>query len=185
MINGTLSWLKERPDFGQRFVWIHIWDPHAPFRPSEPCASLFREDPYTGEVAYTDEQLGSLFNFRGREKLEEKTLINITGDHGESLDEHDELIPSYFACNSIILVPLIFAGPGIDVLKEALALCDSDPKNYNHLGIAYWQEGEFANSVRAYEKALSLDPHDAPIVNNYATLYLAIATKGGRRKGIA
>ncbi len=435
VIDSALSWFKEKAKSGKWFVWIHIWDPHAPYWPPEPYASLYREDPYTGEVAYTDEQLGRLFDFLDKEKLFENTLIIITGDHGESLGEHGELTHSYFAYNSTIWIPLIIAGPrinpgrrsdyvahidifpticdylglkppphlqglsllpllenkklkkraiyfeslepylsrgwaplrgfiedgykyiqspipelynleedfkeennlapsvkidfyekrfnqliaqlssslkeksrsiltretkeklkslgyvvsiaqstkerygpeddlktllvyeqkidqaiyfenkgklaesiyllnsiikerkdfgkayerlahiyrsqgmveealqvmaegyknnpqnyalvsgygillvqegriepGIEVLQEALNLFDLDPEVYNHLGIAYWKKGDWANSARAYERALNLDPHDALIVNNYATLYLTIATKEGGKK---
>lgn len=113
VIESALAWLQEKNKQGKWFVWIHLWDPHAPYHPPEPYASQYKNDPYTGEVAYTDEQLGRLLDFLEGEKLLDKTLIILTGDHGESLGEHGELTHGYFAYNSTIWVPLIICGPNI------------------------------------------------------------------------
>src|SRR5437763_12562307 len=40
------------------FCWIHLFDPHAPYRAPEQRAA----DPYDNEVAFTDAQLGRLFD---------------------------------------------------------------------------------------------------------------------------
>src|SRR6185295_2190284 len=42
------------------FVWIHFYDPHAPYNPPEPYRSKYPNDPYAGEVAYTDAVLGKV-----------------------------------------------------------------------------------------------------------------------------
>lgn len=137
VISSALFWLKEKAKPGPWFVWIHVWDPHAPYWPPEPYASIYREDPYSGEVAYTDEQLGRLFDFLDKEKLSEETLIIITGDHGESLGEHGELTHSYFAYNSTLWVPLIIVGPGINPGRrsEYVAHIDIFPTICDYLGL--------------------------------------------------
>src|SRR5437667_6943348 len=58
----ALTWLKEH---GQQkfFVWVHYYDPHDPYDPPEPFKSSYRKDPYSGEIAYTDEQVGLLLDF--------------------------------------------------------------------------------------------------------------------------
>ncbi len=111
VINSALHWLE-----GQRgpwFCWLHLWDPHTPYLPPESYLKRFSHDPYSGEVAYVDDQLGRLFAFLEERKQLAETLIIITADHGESLGEHGELTHGYFIYNSTLWVPLIIAGPGI------------------------------------------------------------------------
>ena len=54
----------------------------------------------TGEVAYVDEALGPLFDHLDAAGLLDRTLVVLTGDHGESLGEHGETTHAYFAYNA-------------------------------------------------------------------------------------
>lgn len=94
------------------FCWLHVWDPHAPYLPPEPFASRFKNDPYSGEAAYVDAELGKLLGGLDRSGAAARTHVILTSDHGESLGEHGELTHSYFAYNGTIHVPLLIAGPG-------------------------------------------------------------------------
>ena len=38
----------------RRFLWVHLYDPHAPYEPPEPFAAPLRDKPYLGEVAAAD-----------------------------------------------------------------------------------------------------------------------------------
>jgi arylsulfatase A-like enzyme len=51
------SFTADRP---APFVWVHYYDPHEPYAPPEPWKSRFPGDPYRGEIAAMDEQLGRL-----------------------------------------------------------------------------------------------------------------------------
>src|SRR5471032_1727120 len=42
------------------FLWVHYYDPHYPYTPPEPYRSRYLTQPYFGEVASMDEQLGRL-----------------------------------------------------------------------------------------------------------------------------
>ncbi len=42
------------------FLWVHYYDPHYPYLPSEPFRSRYLKKPYLGEVAAMDQQLGRL-----------------------------------------------------------------------------------------------------------------------------
>ncbi len=109
VVDRALRWLSE-----QRlpwFLWIHCWDPHAPYDPPEPYKSRFPEDPYDGEVAFVDNVLGRLFDYLTQNNLWDSSLVIFTGDHGESLWEHDEETHGIFAYNSTIWVPLIIHMP--------------------------------------------------------------------------
>jgi len=111
VVKAAAAWLSRQP--GKWFCWVHLWDPHAPYAPPEPFFTQYRDDPYSGEVAYVDSQLGVLFGELERRQFTAKTLVILTADHGESLGEHGEMTHSYFAYNSTLHVPLIIAGPGV------------------------------------------------------------------------
>jgi arylsulfatase A-like enzyme/Flp pilus assembly protein TadD len=110
-IKSALDWLSGRTS--KWFCWVHIWDPHFPYMPPEPFSSRFKDDPYSGEVAFADQELGRIFDEIERRGWSDRTLVVLTGDHGESLGEHGENTHSYFAYNSTIWVPLIISGPDI------------------------------------------------------------------------
>jgi arylsulfatase A-like enzyme/Tfp pilus assembly protein PilF len=110
VVETAIDWLSSQRS--KWFSWIHIWDPHTMYDPPEPFLTDFKEDPYSGEVAYVDSELGKLFDYLERRDLLENTVIVLTGDHGEALGEHGELTHSYFAYNSTLWVPLIIAAPG-------------------------------------------------------------------------
>ena len=114
--DAVLRWMVEPdPSPGRRpfFLWVHYYDPHAPYEPPAEFAARFAAEPYDGEVAFVDAQLARLLR-----KLEEKgelvrTLILVTADHGESLGEHGEQSHGLFIYDSTLRVPFLVAGPGI------------------------------------------------------------------------
>ena len=112
VVRSSIEWLKDNE--GPWFLWIHIWDPHAPYSAPEPFGSRFRSDPYSGEVAYTDSQLGILFKYIENSGLMKNTAIVLTGDHGEALGDHGEQEHGYFAYNETIHIPLIIYDPSLD-----------------------------------------------------------------------
>lgn len=89
------------------FSWVHVFDPHAPYRPPAPYDTQYAGDPYAGEVAWTDAALAPLFD--QLRTLSRPTLVIVTADHGESLGEHGELTHGIFAYDATLRVPLIVA----------------------------------------------------------------------------
>jgi arylsulfatase A-like enzyme/Flp pilus assembly protein TadD len=124
VIKVAIEWLGTQRS--KWFSWIHLWDPHTMYSPPEPFLTEFKDDPYSGEVAYIDSELGKLFDFLENKDFLQNTLIVITGDHGESLGEHGELTHSYFAYNSTIWVPLIIAAPGLKSGRIPDYVCHAD-----------------------------------------------------------
>jgi len=108
----VLEWLKQH-GHSRFFVWVHYYDPHAPYDPPEPFKTIYRLDPYSGEIAYTDEQAGRLLQFLYKEGLRDHTLVVVIGDHGEGLNDHGEGTHGIFLYEDTLHVPLIIAGPGI------------------------------------------------------------------------
>jgi pentatricopeptide repeat protein len=109
------------------FLWIHCYDPHDPYEPPQPFATEYKTSPYDGEVAYVDFALKKLFGYLEIQGLFGKTMIVLTGDHGESLGEHGEKTHSFFAYNSTIWIPLLIHVPGIK--------SQTIPQNVSHIDL--------------------------------------------------
>ena len=112
VIDASLNWINAQAE-GVWFCWIHLFDPHIPYNPPPDIKKKYPSDLYGGEVAYVDQQLGTLFKFFEREKYKDYPLIIITSDHGESLGEHGELTHGVFAYNSTLHIPLIIFQPKV------------------------------------------------------------------------
>jgi arylsulfatase A-like enzyme/Flp pilus assembly protein TadD len=107
----TLDWLGS--NYNKKFfLWMHLYDPHYPYRPPALYAAEYKDQPYDGEIAFADEQVGRLIRFLQEKGVYENTLIVLSGDHGESLGEHGEKTHGFFIYNSTLHVPLIFHVPG-------------------------------------------------------------------------
>jgi arylsulfatase A-like enzyme/Flp pilus assembly protein TadD len=109
-------WARQRGK--PRFLWVHLYDPHAPYEPPEPFASRFKDSPYLGEVAAADSFLAPLLGpiLDGREK---PALVVVTADHGEALGEHGEQSHGLFAYEPTLKVPLVLWGRGIAPGRDA------------------------------------------------------------------
>ena len=105
----TLNLFKEKLNTLKEpfFLWIHFFDPHSPYTPPENFKKNF-ENPYDGEIAYTDFCVGELFKI-----LPENTVSLIIGDHGELLGEHGELQHGVLLYNGAIKVPCLLINPEI------------------------------------------------------------------------
>jgi len=88
-----------------RFMWVHLYDPHAPYRPPAPFDAEYRDDPYLGEIAATDAALASTIG--PLVDANPKTLVVITADHGEARGDHGELTHGLFAYESTLKIPLV------------------------------------------------------------------------------
>ena len=95
-----------------RFMWVHLYDPHAPYDPPEPYRTRYAGHPYLGEIAAMDEQLGRLFTAWDALVPGTRAFI-VVADHGEGLGDHGERQHGYLLYQSTVHVPLIVAGPGV------------------------------------------------------------------------
>jgi arylsulfatase A-like enzyme/Flp pilus assembly protein TadD len=107
----TLDWLSKNYQ-KKFFLWMHLYDPHYPYRPPAPYSEQYKDRPYDGEIAFADAQVGRLIQFLKDKDLYKNTLIVLSGDHGESLGEHGEKTHGFFIYNATLHVPLIFHLPG-------------------------------------------------------------------------
>ena len=93
------------------FLFAHFFDPHQPYEAPAPFAGRY-SNAYVDEVAYTDAQVGRLLAELDALGVRERTLVVLTGDHGESLGEHGEETHSIFIYDATTAVPLILSAPG-------------------------------------------------------------------------
>jgi arylsulfatase A-like enzyme/Flp pilus assembly protein TadD len=116
VVRPALAWWRSKRA-GRRFLWVHLYDPHAPYEPPEPFATRFRDHPYLGEVSAADSFLAPLLTpfLDGKEK---PALIVFTADHGEALGEHGELTHGLFAYEATLKVPLVVWGPSVRPGKD-------------------------------------------------------------------
>jgi len=125
----ALEWLKQHAN-ERFFLWVHYYDPHEPYEPPEPYRTQYPGDPYSGEIAYTDEQVGRLLDFLDQQNLRDRTLVVAVGDHGEGLNDHGEGTHGIFIYDDTLHVPLIMAGPRVGagkVVKDQVRSIDLLP----------------------------------------------------------
>ena len=116
--DAALRWLPTlRPATGPSpapwFLWVHYYDPHAPYEPPADLAERFRASPYDGEVAFVDRQLARLLQALEASGESARTIVLVTADHGESLGEHGEGTHGIFIYDATLRVPWVMAGPRV------------------------------------------------------------------------
>ncbi len=105
---AAMTWLASQP--GDRvFVFLHIYEPHAPYTPP---ARFAMADAYDGEVAYSDEIIGQFLTALRQRGWYDDAAIVVTADHGEGLGDHQEKEHGLFVYNETIRVPLLVKLPG-------------------------------------------------------------------------
>ena len=170
----AISWLKSN---GSKnfFLWCHYYDPHAPYEPPEPYKHLYARDPYSGEIAYTDSQLGRLFDYLKAQNLLGRTLIVVTADHGESLGEHGEETHGVFLYDATLHVPLIMAGPGIPAGKtiaQQVRSIDIMPTILAFLNLSPGKEAQGANLLPLIEKGQPVSTDATYLETLYPLTYM-------------
>jgi len=126
------------------FLWVHYFDPHWSYEPPAPFAARYRDDPYQGEIASVDFELGRLLS--GLDTSPHKPIIVVVADHGEGLGEHGEQTHGIFTYRSTLSVPFLISGPGIPagrVIAEPVSIVDLAPTlaELAHLPPAKIQDG--------------------------------------------
>ena len=81
------SWLATAPR--PLFLWVHFYDPHAPYDAPPAFAEKFPGRPYDAEAAASDFGVSTLLAAMDSARRAE-TVVVATGDHGEGLGEHGE-----------------------------------------------------------------------------------------------
>lgn len=135
----TLRWLEPRRD-RRFFLFVNYMEPHEPYEPVPGYRDLFplsyadqrfdrtlirtgeRDilpeekapliDAYDAEIRSLDDYLAALFARMEEWGLMDKTLVVITGDHGESFGENRVMSHGTSVYQPQVWVPLIYRKPG-------------------------------------------------------------------------
>jgi arylsulfatase A-like enzyme len=99
------------------FLWAHLYDPHRPYDPPPPFDAM--HDPYVGEIAFVDQQIGRLLAALDAHGLTGRTIVVVAGDHGEARGDHGERDHGVFLYQGVLRVPLIMHAPGIRARRVA------------------------------------------------------------------
>jgi tetratricopeptide (TPR) repeat protein len=131
---AAIAWLKSTP--APFFLWVHLYDPHAPYDPPADYRARAGGNAYDGEVAYADAQVGRLLEALAARGLTGTTAVVVAGDHGEGLGDHGEATHGMLVYDSTLRVPFIAAGPGISPRKvsDPVSLADLAPTVLSWLG---------------------------------------------------
>ncbi len=110
VLDAALPWIEGHRG-GRFFAWIHLYDPHSPYEPPAPYDQTYADRPYLGEIAFTDAELGRLWDFLDTQNLLDDLFLVFASDHGESLGEHEESTHGFFIYQEAVHVPLIVVTP--------------------------------------------------------------------------
>lgn len=127
VVDAALAWLDRGT--GPFFLWVHLYDPHAPYAPPAPFATQFAGRPYDGEVAYASAQVARLVTRLETQGRMSDTIVVLAGDHGEGLGEHGESTHGMLAYDSTLRVPLVVVAPGLApaIVDGPVSLADVAP----------------------------------------------------------
>jgi arylsulfatase A-like enzyme/tetratricopeptide (TPR) repeat protein len=160
------AWLRKNSD-QKFFLWVHYYDPHDPYDPPEPFKTEYASAPYDGEIAYTDHVFGKLYDLLDELQLKEKTIVVMTGDHGEGLGDHKEQTHSIFIYNATQHVPLMIRLPKkkarrvkgvvslVDIVPTVLDWLEIQPdQNIQGRSLIPLIEGKGHSSSAAYSESI-------------------------------
>ncbi len=147
VVDAALAWLRSRgagarpraagaesraPSDERRapfFLWVHLYDPHAPYTPPPEYRQKAGGHAYDGEVAFADAQVARLLAALDTAGHRDRTAVIVAGDHGESLGEHGEETHGMLLYDGALRVPLVVAAPRVApaVHHDAVSLVDVAP----------------------------------------------------------
>lgn len=125
-VRGAIDWLRGRQAGGKTgerpfFLFVHLYDPHTPYKPPEPFASKYRERPYDGEIAAADAAVGTLLEALKQQGIYNEALILLVSDHGEGLGDHGEDGHGIFLYREALQVPMLLKLPDGQRAGETVA----------------------------------------------------------------
>lgn len=166
-VDRALDWVDERGD-EPFFLFVHLFDPHRHYDAPEPFRGVytdrfadrygdtlatlesreraeselhweFIEAAYDEEVAFVDHEVARLLEGLRDRGLWRESLVVLTADHGEAMDEHDTPGHGRTLYDEVLRVPFVVWGPGVspgrrddpvstvDIAPTLLAAAGVDP----------------------------------------------------------
>lgn len=150
--DAVSAWLALRRDSRPLFLWVHLFDPHAPHvAPPQIRALMHAQGPtvlsplhegYDAEIRYADAQVQRILEVF-EAAAQRPPLVVFTSDHGEGLRDHGWPVHNRYLYEEEVRIPLIFrwkqripaglrlAQPAhlVDLLPTLLSLLKLAPSN--------------------------------------------------------
>ncbi|MEX1023694.1 MAG: sulfatase-like hydrolase/transferase [Planctomycetota bacterium] len=114
VVDETKHWLAARDRERPFMTWVHVFDAHMPYQPPLEHFTAAGGDPYLGEVAFLDTELGRLFDALQREGVWDDTVVLLIADHGEGRGDHGEATHGPLGFESTLHVPMLLRDPRTD-----------------------------------------------------------------------
>ena len=111
---ATIAWLQQVDRERPIFLWVHYYDPHAPYEPEQKFLDQIAADgearnaAYLGEIAQMDASIGELFEHLRASGLLDRSLLAVVADHGEALGRHGESTHCFLTYDTVMRVPMMF-----------------------------------------------------------------------------
>ena len=140
--------------------------------PQEKAAIV--KEVYADSLAYVDTQLDRVFRQLRETGAWDRTLVVVTGDHGEAFYEHGSAAHANGVHEEVLRVPLVFHAPGLSPGVDArpAQLLDVAPGVFHLLGLpvhsSFQGEDPFAAAFREDRVRYSLS--DTPWKTQFAVL---------------
>ncbi|MDJ0852364.1 MAG: sulfatase [Myxococcota bacterium] len=153
----AVRWLRERRNPASPFfLFVHYFDPHAPYEPVPAYADRFTAGAagelereiaaYDAEIAFTDAAIGELLDALQELDLARDTVVIVTADHGEGLMQRGYMLHGLSVHEEEVRVPLVVRWPGRvragGVVPEPVSLLDVAPTVMHLVGVSV-QGGAF------------------------------------------
>jgi arylsulfatase A-like enzyme len=120
-----------------RMRWLHLDDPHYPWRRGDPSLSTIER--YRLEIEHVSVQVGRLLDGLDASPRGRQAVIVLVGDHGEEHAEHGGTLHGGTLYEEVTRVPLLMRLPGVlarRVDDGIASTIDILPTLLHHLGLA-------------------------------------------------
>ena len=131
-VNRALAWVRGLGAEPRVFLWVHLFEPHAPYEMLT----------YAGDVRQGDQVAGRLLDGLAAAGRGEAAVL-VTSDHGEMLDELGERTHGHLLADAVLRVPFLLSAPGLSPGErdDPVDLGDVAPTLAALAGVG-WSRGE-------------------------------------------
>lgn len=124
---AALAWLRSLPPQQPAFVWVHLFEPHAPYVR------------YADDVAAADAAVGGLLDGLAAAGRSDGLGVLFTADHGEMLGDLGERTHGYLLGDHVLRVPFTLHAQGLApaLREDPVSLVDVAPTLAALAGVAW------------------------------------------------
>jgi len=131
-VAAALAYLRSVPKEARLFLWVHLFEPHAPYD---------TDGSYAGDVEAASRAAGTLLDGLRAAGRRERAAVLLCADHGEALGELREQSHGFLLADGVLRVPFLLTAPGLDpdVRTDPVELADVAPTLAGLAGVSWPQ----------------------------------------------